>query len=284
MQTFKAPDYQPLAGMPRQYWEAIGQANQELDRLAANPSYVSKLALRPIPTPGPAILWGSFVPYGVLQPVASAVGAFPPLWLRGANWVYFRARKGETINFELTWRQLGKYQDVVLVGLVSPQGEPLVSASARPSKPAEVHLLAPIGGLYGLALQAGMNAAEITHASQPFSVRASAGGQGAFLTVRVPPLFLPVVPGASRALLELTTPVAAQAVKVAVTAEDGSLLWSGVVDGVTRVSINAPRGAYVRIDAAKLQGRVLQDFHVKAVEGLVPLAALEPTWLLRPVK
>jgi hypothetical protein len=85
-------------------------------------------------------------------------------------------------------------------------------------------------------------------------------------------------------LLELTTPVTAQAVKATVTAEDGALLWSGVVDGVARVSIDAPRGAYVRIDATKLQGRVLQDFHVKAIEGLVPLAALEPTWLLRPVK
>jgi hypothetical protein len=60
--------------------------------------------------------------------------------------------------------------------------------------------------------------------------------------------------------------------------------WLGGVNGVTRVTVRHLHGAYLRIDATKLQGRVFQDFHVKAVEGVVPLAALEPTWLLRPVK
>ena len=121
-------------------------------------------------------------------------------------------------------------------------------------------------------------------ASQPFSVRTSAGGDGAFLTVEVPPLFLPILPGAPRAVLELATPVTAQAVQATVTADDRSLRWSGVVDGVTRVSIANLHGTYLRIDAAKLPNRVLQDFHVKAIEGLVPLAALDATWLLRPAK
>jgi hypothetical protein len=38
----------------------------------------------------------------------------------------------------------------------------------------------------------------------------------------------------------------------------------------------------LRIDAEKLPGRVLQDFHVRALAGLLPLAAPYPGWLLRP--
>lgn len=284
MQTFTTPDYQPLPGTPRQYWEAIARADRELDKLADDSAYVSGLTVRPLPTIGPAILWGSFIQYRVLQPVARVAGALPPLWLRRANWVYFWARKGEAIDFELTWRQLGKYGDVALVGLVSPQGEPLVATTARLNEPAVIRLSAPDDGVYGLALGAGMNAVKITRASQPFSVRTSAGGDGAFLTVEVPPLFLPILPGAPRAVLELATPVTAQAVQATVTADDRSLRWSGVVDGVTRVSIANLHGTYLRIDAAKLPNRVLQDFHVKAIEGLVPLAALDATWLLRPAK
>ena len=285
MQTLATPNYQPLGwGAPRQYWEAIARANRELDHLADDPAYLSNLIARPNAPVGPPIPWGGFVHYEVLAPTAKVVGGMPSLWLRRANWLYFWARKGEAINFELTWRQLGTYPEVMSAGLVSPRWEPLTAATARPNEPAIIQFAATEDGLYGLVLQDGFNAVEVTRASHPFSVQASAAGDGAFLTVRVPPLFLAILPGASRAVIELTTPVTAQAVKATLTADDGSLLWSAVVDGVARVSIDAPRGAYVRIDATKLAGRVLQDFHVNAVEGVVPLVAFEPTWLLRPVK
>jgi hypothetical protein len=85
-------------------------------------------------------------------------------------------------------------------------------------------------------------------------------------------------------VLELTKPAAAQAVKSRVTADDGSELWSGVVGGVTRVTVDGLHGAYLRVDAEKLPNHVLQDFHLAVIEGLLPLAAPEPAWLLRPAK
>ncbi len=284
METFLNPSYMPLPGLPRGYWEAIEKADQELDRLTANPSYASDLSLRPKVAAGPAVLWSEAPQYNVLRPASGAAGNLPSLWLRRANRVYFWARKGEAVSFELTWRQLGKYEDVASVGAVSPRGEPLASATARPNAPAEVRFSAAEDGLYGLALQAGMNAVEITRASHPFSVQAPASGDGAFLTVKVPPLFLPIVQGSARAVLELTTPVSAQAVKVTVSEENGSHRWSGVVDGTAHVIIDDPHGAYLRIDTEKLPNKALQDVHVKAIEGVLPLAALEPGWLLRPAR
>jgi hypothetical protein len=280
MDTFASPNFRPLVGSREQYWRAIERADNELDRLATNAKYVSSLTVRPKVVPGLP-----FLRIYVLPPGKQVSAAPPRLWLRGNNWVHFWASRGETIDFELSSRQLGKYADVVLARLVSPEGDPMVEATVRLNESATIHVPSTQDGLYELVLQAGLNAVEITRVSHPFSIGVPAGGGGAFLTVHVPVLYVPILSGASRAVLELATPATAQqAANVTVTSDDGSPRWSGVVHGVVRVTIENPRGAYLRIDTKEVPSVVLQDFHVKAIEGLLPLAAPRHEWLLQPAK
>jgi hypothetical protein len=282
MDTFANLNYQPLAGTPQQYWTAIENAAHELDRLAGNRAYVSSLVTQQRAVALPAMPWGGFVHYDLAPANKKSSGPMPEQWLRKTNWVYFWAAKGDAIAFELTWRQLGHYEDVGSVGVVSPQGEPLAAAGVRPNAPGVIHLTGPESGVYGLLLQAGMNAAEITHASHPYAVQIPATGDGAFLAVKIPRLFILFQPGAARASLELATPGATQAVRAEVKTENGSAVWAGVIDGPTRIAVDHPSGPYLVLTVEKLQGRVMQDLHVKALEGLVPLAAPDPAGLLQP--
>jgi hypothetical protein len=95
-------------------------------------------------------------------------------------------------------------------------------------------------------------------------------------------LNLPILPGATQVVLGFNTPVAAQAVKVKVVGEDGSVNWAGLVVGTVKTTIDHPTGAYLHVTVGKIPGRVLQDFHLQAIEGVLPLAAPDPAWLFQP--
>jgi hypothetical protein len=88
--------------------------------------------------------------------------------------------------------------------------------------------------------------------------------------------------GAAQAVVELITEGGAEAVKGIVLAEDGKELWSGVVDGVVKVTLEKPSGAYLQVKFEKLPERVLEDIGIKAVKGVLPFAATAPAALLRP--
>jgi hypothetical protein len=74
--------------------------------------------------------------------------------------------------------------------------------------------------------------------------------------------------------------LAAQAVSVRLYDEMEREVWTGVVDGKRDVSLPAPGGSLLRIVVERLPGHVLQDFHVRALDGVVPIAAPSPAGLL----
>jgi len=201
--------------------------------------------------------------------------------LRHSNWCYFYARKGEKIEFEIAWAQVGRNPDPGRVAVVSPQGEKMAEADAKRGAPGRISADAPQTGVYGLAIQAGSNAIEITKNSHPYGVHI-AGKYGANFVTKVPLLYVALNPGQQEAIVELKTEGGAESVKGTVLAEDGKELWSGVVDGIAKVNIQRPAGAYVQFKFEKLPNCVLEDINVKAVKGVMPFAATSPVGLLKP--
>lgn len=282
MSTFTNPDYLSLPGDVSGYWQAIRTADAELDRAGGRADFRSTLrpeaveAVAFVPPPP----WGLFrkLPY---SPRETTRGTAPPVTLRKANVVYFFARAGETMTFVVTCKQLGRYPDPVSVGLASPGGDQLARGVALPGRSTEISARAASDGVYGLVLQAGMNVAEIERASHSVGVDIGPTADGAFFALEVPPLFVAPTPGVRDVRLQFEVPLAAQAVNVRLFNEKGRELWTGIVDGKRDVSLQN-EGGLLRLVVERLPGHVLQDFHVRALDGVIPIAAPSPAGLLNP--
>jgi len=72
----------------------------------------------------------------------------------------------------------------------------------------------------------------------------------------------------------------AEAVKGTVFSENGAVLWSGVVEGHTKVSIGRPTGTLVQLQFERLPGHAFQDVRVRGRKGALPFAATDPAGLL----
>jgi hypothetical protein len=278
MQTFGKADYHPLPGTPEEYWAAIREANRELDKLGADGAYRTALRIRCFEPPATPLPWGDFRKYDLV----SGSGAAPPMpgvWLRGTNWIYFYAKQGDRIAFELTRRQIGSYADSIRVGMISPVGTRLAEGTAKKDQPAVLQAVAPETGVYGLVIVTGAVAGEVTRASHPYAAHIAGPGGAGFVT-RLPPLFVALSPDAAAVEFEFVTDNSAEAVKATVLAENGAELWSGVVEGATKVRIGKPSGTRVRLKFERLPGHTFEDVRVRGVKGVLPFAATDPSGLL----
>lgn len=280
METFEQPEYSPLPGRPEAHWAAIQRANQELDKLAAHARYQTAMTIRESETPVPPVSIFGFVKYDLIPFAAQKPDALPVARLRGGNWCYFHAKSGDKIDLQVTWAQVGRYRDLARAALVSPQGQKLVEVDVKKDAPGVIQMDAAQPGVYGLVVQAGANAVEITKAAHPYAIHI-ASKFGAKLVTKVPTLCIAMEAGAAQAILELSTEGGAEAVKGIVLAEDGKELWSGVVDGMVKVTLEKPTGAYLQLKFEKLPEHVLEDIGVKAVKGVLPFAATAPAALLK---
>lgn len=282
METFASLDYHPLPGKPEEFWIAIQRANKEMGKLELNQNYKTDLKIRPFEAPTEPLPWKGFVRYNLVQYETKASNLIPMARLRGTNWVYFYAKKGEPIQFEIAWQRVANNTDPVRVGLVSPDGTPLTDYTVKRGKPLLVTAVAPINGVYGLVVMSvnGTNSADITKASHPYAVHIGSI-KGAGFVDKLPPVFVSVVPNSKYVEFLFVTENNAEAVKGAVLALDGSQLWSGIIDGATRVHIDNPGIGLLQIRFDKLPGHVFEDVWVKGLKGVLPFVSTDPTGLLK---
>ncbi len=281
LETFANPDYHPLPGGSDAYWTAIRRATQELDQFGSNPSYQTPLTIRSFEPPPTPLPWSEFVKYGpVAEQRVNRPESLPVAHLRGTNWLYFYAEKGDEIRFEVRWRRVASFTDPVRVGLISPDGKPLSSGTAKMGRSFPVWAAAPISGVYGLVVMSedGRNAADIEAASHAFAVR-MAPPRGAWFVDRLPPVFASVVPDTDAVEFEFLTEGGSEAVLGTVLTMDGVKLWSGMIDGPTKVYIERPASPLLQLRFDKVAGRVFEDVGIKALRGVFPFLSTIPSGL-----
>jgi len=279
METFERPGYHPLPGTPEEHWSAIRKANMELDKLGENGRYKTALRIRQFEPPPFPLPWSDFRKYDLASRPGS-VSPMPVVWLRGTNWIYFFAKKNDTIAFEVTRKQIGRYGDIPRIGLVSPAGTHLAEGTAKRYRSAVVGAIATETGVYGLVVVAGAVAAEVTKASHPYAVHIDAQYGGAGFVDRLPLLFVALSPDAAAIEFEFLTENSDEAVKGTVLAENGAEIWSGVVEGPTKIRIDNPPGTRLQLQFAGLPGHTFEDVKIRGVKGVLPFAAPDPAGLL----
>ena len=278
METFEKPEYHPLPGTPEEHWAAIQKANLELDKLGAYGNYQTALQIRRFEPPPFPLPWSDFQKYDYSSR-SGTTRPMPAVWLRGTNWIYFHAKQGDRIAFQVTRRQIGSYDDSIRIGMISPAGTHLAEGIAKKYQPADVQAVAPETGVYGIVLVTGSVAAEVTIASHPYAAHIAQSTGAGFVT-RIPLLFVALSPDAAKIEFEFMTDNSAEAVKGTVFSENGAVLWSGVVEGHTKVSIGRPTGTLVQLQFERLPGHAFQDVRVRGRKGALPFAATDPAGLL----
>jgi len=278
METFEKPDYHPLPGTPEGYWAAIRQANSELDGLGKDGNYQTSLQVRPFEPPPLPLHWSDFFKYDLVSR-SGTVLPLPGVWLRKTNWVYFYAKQGDRIEFEMTRVQIETYLDLPGIGMISPTGMHLAEGMAKKDQPVVFQVVAPETGVYGLVVESGDSATEISRSSHPYAVHI-AQPIGARFVTKLPLLFVAIAPDTATIEFEFVTENSAEAVKGTVLAENGSELWSGVVEGPTKISLDKPTGTLVQLRFEQLPDHLLEDVHVRGGPGVLPFAATEPAGLL----
>jgi len=279
MQTFENPDYHPLPETPEKYWAAIGQANSELDRLGEDINYQTSLPMRPFEPPPLPLPWSGFHMYDLIARSTTAL-PMPAAWLRKTNWIYFYAEQGDRIEFEMSRVQIGSYIDLPSIGMVSPTGMHLAEGTAKQDRPIVLQSVAPETGVYGLVVESGDSVADISRNSHPYAVHIPQPAGAKFVT-KIPVLFVALSPDGDTIEFEFVTENSAESVKGTVFAENGLELWSGVVEGPTKISLEKPTGTFVQLRFEKLPDHLFEDVSVRGGQGILPFAATDPAGLLQ---
>jgi len=283
METFEKADYSPLLESSDNYWKAIQQANHELDRLEVNPSFLTALSVSSFVPPPDLLPWGEFKKFAFVPMYDARPWVMPVVRLRDLNSVHFYAKRGDKIEFELTWRQAGKYIEPVRVGLISPSGLHLDEGTVIDGQPFIAKTIATETGVYGMVVVhqgERANMVDITKASHPYATYIASSRGAQFRNV-IPPLFVAVDQSANTVVeFEFRTERISEAVQGKVLAENGAELWSGVVNGPIKVRIDRPDSAYVEIRFKQLLGRRLDDVFVRGIRGVLPFVATDPAGLL----
>jgi hypothetical protein len=160
----------------KQYWQAIQEANGELDKLAANPKYKSLLKVRSFKTPVKAISFKKIAvePVEYVRSWAIMDRNVKPITLRFFNKLIFVAKKGDKLEFEIAFgKKQGSSTSHVEVGLVSRSGDVLARDKASLLSNAKLKVEAPYSGSYVIAVQSHGNSAKVVGFSHPYSIDAS---------------------------------------------------------------------------------------------------------------
>jgi len=280
MQTFETPNYSPLPGSHESYWNAIKTANAELDRLAADPGYTTPLKVRPFETPVIPLTAHGFeavdlTPY---QPDAKP-GDHPRF--RKRNTLYFHAKAGDKIAFNVAFRQIGKYRDAGQFLLVRPDGTEMARGKiSRQETPGVARATASQTGMHGLLINMGSNAGEVVNCSHPYAVNV-AGKRGGWLITKAPPLYFLRKEEAEAAVLWFETEGAGEGVRATIQTDTGERIYRGSIIRPERVELKLPPEAlYITAAFEKLPDSVVEDLKIGVEKGLYPFAATSLAGLL----
>gem|GEM_PF-2401988 len=274
LEDFGAGRQWSLPAPPEQYWAAYRQANDELDRLAADPSYQTSLKIEPFVLPPTPLTTAGVKRFHLrpwLEPTDQPV---PPVQLRKQNTLYFYARAGQRVRLSLTLIQFGPYHDGGQYLLVPPVGQAELRGDLlETGRAVELEYRAKQTGVHALVLGSGDNAIRV-EGRQPYAIAAEPDAPARFLIV-IPTLYVLARPGQRHVILKLETPGEGERVK-AVISTGGKVCHELIVPGPQTALIPiepTSEDRVVEIQIFRVPGVVMEDFSIAVLDGAYPLVA-----------
>ncbi len=282
LSTFGMPSYSPLPGDHAAYWAAFRRANDELDRLAADPTYRSALKIEPFVLP-PVPLTTRGVKQLNLVPWTPPTGKpVPPVHLRGENILCFHAEKGQRVAMKIGLAQVGRYPDSGQYLLVSPDKRELARGDVKVGgKARELTFQAKVSGVYALVVGAGSNAIRI-EGRHPYAVT-TAKRSGASLVSVIPPLYILTRAGQREVRLTLRTQGGGEQVRAVIRVGDKTAFDEIVAGNKTAVVPVDPnvKPPVLRLETLRVPGAAKEDLAVVVEAGAYPFVATSPDGLLK---
>jgi hypothetical protein len=221
----------------KEYWQAIRDADKELDKLDADPNYITLLKTREFHPPLEKINFSNIKtgPLEYVQHGTPMETDQEPINLQAFNRLVFVASKGELLKFKIKFvkRRLTKV-DYAEVAILTDGGQVLAKDQADESKNAELVAVAPYTGSYGIVLNPDRNMLNVTGFTHPYSI--DAGTWPAVHLVRPKaPIYLWQPPYADTAKISLFVNGPGEAVTATLKTEAGRLI--GTYDIFSRQTI-----------------------------------------------
>ena len=158
-----------------QFWQAIEQADKELQKLELDPGYQSALQIRDFQAvPVPLDTSGINIP--PLEYVGTADLLFPKptdsaLFFRGKATLVFLAREADELKFKVALQKLGPYRfPTAYVALTDSSGNILTSPLVSLRENVELRTIAPYTGSYALICDPDVNLWRAVSFSHPFNI------------------------------------------------------------------------------------------------------------------
>jgi len=272
-----------------QYWQAIREANNELDKLEKYPDYKSSLRIRsflpPSTVPNISNINITSVQYVGKTSLVPGVKIISDLSFRQKTTLVFIARQREEINFKISMRKYGQnnVQSAIVV-LSNYSGEQLAHSLVTFQKNAELRFTAPYTGAYATAFNPGGNAAKVVSYSHPFSIVVN---ETVGLLGPKQSLFLWKPAGSMEARLWLEVDGPGESVVATFKKGGGAIL--GEYDILHRHNITLAlhknqQGEIIELIFRPRPGAVLEDVRLKVDSGLGKYMSLSKDSLLRDIE
>jgi hypothetical protein len=281
-ETFDRPGYCPLPDKAEDYWAAMRRANEELDRLARDPDYVTSLKIEPFLLPiAPLSTRG--VERLSLKPLLPATEqALPPAQWRKNNILYVYATAGRRTSLSVRLMPGASSHEGGQYVLVSPDGRVLARSDLlEADTPVAVEFDAEQTGVYAIAIGAGWGSIK-AEGRQPYAVAANPDSP-AQLYIVIPTLYLLARPGQRQVTLQMGVMGEAERVRVAVM--QGNRVCYADVLATTRTVVvpvdPTAESGILKIEVLRVPGAVRESFSIAVVKGAYPLVAVSPEGLLR---
>lgn len=280
-------DYTVLA--PRSaYWGALKQANQEIDRLVADPTHKTALVLGELPALPTRLVVKSAPTQKLarLLPDAelSAIRA-KPTHLRGRHTIFTSADAGDLLQIELSGHRLGQYRDGAALLVFAPDGKQIGSGSAAFGRATIVEARAEVKGTYTLVATASGNRFAVRVRNRPQSYWAE---KRLHICGYAAPLYFFVPRDVKQLEVKIGTGAELETVKACLLDPAGNVVASkeGGFPSGAELSARVPSehaGKAWQLTLTKAKGPgVFEDVSISLSENLPPYFSESPERLLLP--
>lgn len=166
---------QSLPAQKKSYWQAIKEANSELDKLETAAGYKSNLKIKTTAAPPPELDTSDIKLKKNLTRCKSEKSAQKienlDIYFRKKMTFVFTAKKNDQIYFEIALRKIGKHNlESAHIALTNYNGNILAQSLVTKDKKAVIKNTALYDGSYTIACNASYNAIRIVSCSHPFSI------------------------------------------------------------------------------------------------------------------
>ncbi|KPK78103.1 MAG: hypothetical protein AMJ79_00850 [Phycisphaerae bacterium SM23_30] len=273
-ETYIKPWYAPLSGEPEDYWNAINQANLELDNLANNSDYQSPLIpneFTVVPVIHPDSIDNS--PTIRVMPPPYTAAAETSVNFRNRNQLIVYAEKGNTIQLNLSCIQLADYNDAARLIISDSLGQIFQDVTIMYGQTHTLNFVVPETDIYAIVLNSDRNILKLEGATQPYAIN---GKSIINVCGSDCPLYLWMPPGVTAGTIELKGDGGSESYQAVLQDDYGNILADVIVDRIAPVNIILPanpHGMVFRLDCTKYQDNYFEDVKIEIIDGFSPYAS-----------